>query len=315
MLAETVRSGLVETIHDGAAAVCDREGRLVAWAGEIDRPFYLRSAAKPFQAHVSQESGAGLRPVELAVAAASHRGHPVQVALVESILAGAGLREAQLGCPPAWPLAAAATRRLAERGEQVPRRRWHNCSGKHAAFLRACLARGWPVEGYLDPGHPLQRQVLSSVSELGHHPVEPVGVDGCGAPVLRTTTRAMAILFARLATEEALRPVFDAMHSYPALVGDVGAGDSSIAVAANAVAKSGAQGCLGVALDRHLGVAVRSWDGLGQVATVAAIAVLGQVGALGGHPGIALERQASPPVLGGGRPVGSVEPRVELRFA
>ena len=34
-----------------------------------------------------------------------------------------------------------------------------NCSGKHAAMLAACVARGWPLAGYLDPEHPLQREV------------------------------------------------------------------------------------------------------------------------------------------------------------
>ncbi|MCI0426067.1 MAG: asparaginase, partial [Actinobacteria bacterium] len=60
MLAASVRSGLVETVHEGSVAVSDAEGNLIAWSGDIDRPFYLRSAAKPFQAMVSQENGAGL---------------------------------------------------------------------------------------------------------------------------------------------------------------------------------------------------------------------------------------------------------------
>ncbi|MGH8948747.1 MAG: asparaginase, partial [Acidimicrobiia bacterium] len=47
MLAASTRSGLVETMHDGAVAVVSPDGALVAHSGDIDQPFFLRSAAKP----------------------------------------------------------------------------------------------------------------------------------------------------------------------------------------------------------------------------------------------------------------------------
>ncbi|MCZ6663170.1 MAG: asparaginase [Actinobacteria bacterium] len=68
---------MVETVHDGAVAVVRADGELIAWFGEIDRPFYLRSSAKPFQAMVAQQEGAPLRSVELALASASHERPPV----------------------------------------------------------------------------------------------------------------------------------------------------------------------------------------------------------------------------------------------
>ena len=77
LLAAGIRSGLVETVHEGAAAVVRADGELIAWSGEIDRPFYLRSSAKPFQAMVAQQEGAPLRSVELALASASHERPPV----------------------------------------------------------------------------------------------------------------------------------------------------------------------------------------------------------------------------------------------
>ena len=36
-----------------APAVCDADGRLVAWSGDPDRPLYSRSSMKPLQAAVS----------------------------------------------------------------------------------------------------------------------------------------------------------------------------------------------------------------------------------------------------------------------
>jgi L-asparaginase II len=315
LLARQVRSGLAETFHDGAVAVVGSDGGLVASSGDIDRTFFIRSAAKPFQAAVSQEAGADLTPLELAVACASHRGLPAHIALVRSVLERGGLDPSALQCPPSWPLSPTAARMVASAGESAPQRIWHNCSGKHSGFLRACVSRGWPTGSYLSSDHPLQRRVIDFVDELGEYPGTPVGVDGCGAPVLRTTVRAMALMYVRLATETRLAPIFGAMHRYPALVGGNGAGDTEIAIATNSVAKGGAAGCIGVAVEGRLGIAVKSWDGLGMVSSVGAAAALSQMGVLSATAASALEPVARPPVLGGGSQVGSFEPLLELESA
>lgn len=314
MLAVRLRSGLEETFSDGAVAVSDPDGSLVAWSGDIDRPFFLRSSAKPFQAFVSQEAGAQLEPIELAVAAASHRGHPVQIALVESVLRQVGLTDSDLLCPEDWPLNQVARDRLIRGGESQPRRIWHNCSGKHAGFLRGCVASGWSTKGYLSPDHPLQRRIVEFTSQLAGYSVEPVGVDGCGAPVLRTTTRTMSLLFSRLATYPEMIEVFAAMHRYSALVSGNGEGDTAIAMATNSAAKGGALGCIGVGLKSGLGVAVKSWDGDNQIADIAAVAALDALGALSDTARDALEDVARPQQMGGGRPQGVAESRLDLRF-
>ena len=288
------------------------DGELLAGFGDLDRPFYLRSAAKPFQALVSQEAGADLTPLELAVACSSHRGFPAQLSLVTSILAAAGLDESDLRCPPGWPIHDAAMRLAASGGAAEPRRLFHNCSGKHSGFLRACVASGWPTDSYLSPDHPLQVRVRETVAELSGHSPDPVGVDGCGAPVLRTTTLAMARLFARLAVDERLGGVFDAMHRYPALIGANDQGDSTIAMATYSAAKGGAEGCLGVASRTGLGVAVKCWDGSGEVAGLAAASALEQMGVLGATALAGLDHVLHPPVHGGGGQVGSLEPRFRL---
>ncbi len=306
MLARSVRSGLVETYHDGTVAVCDTDGSVLHSRGDIDRPFYMRSSAKPFQAAVSNRY-ASLEPLELAMACSSHRGHPVQVALAAATLSKAGLSADDLRCPADWPSPGAAGR-LWRQGHDRPRRIWHNCSGKHAAFLSACVARGWPIDSYLDPDHPLQVEIVELVSDMSSYAVTPVGVDGCGAPVLRTTARAMATAFARLAAVPDLAPVYGAMHRYPALVSENGGGDSSIATAIDAVAKGGAQGCIGVALRQGIGLAVKSWDGIYDVAVVAAIAALTDAGLVAGYPVERLSDRARVPMMGGGGVVGHLEP-------
>jgi L-asparaginase II len=311
ILAVRNRSGLTETTHRGAVAVVDMSGEVVARSGDIDRVFFLRSSAKPFQALISQEAGAQLTRQQLAVACASHDGDPVHIALVGQMLEEVGLDESALRCPPSFPLGARA-RDIVTSVNAEPRRIWHNCSGKHASWLRSCVANSWPTDTYLQPDHPLQERIAALVTEVGGFPVEPVGVDGCGAPVFRTTVRAIATMFARLAGEERFAPVMAAMHNYPALVSGTGNGDALMATAFNAAAKRGAAGCVGVAVKDQFGVGAKSWDGVGAVAEMTAAYAL--VARMPFVPAVsaALEAVMSPPVLGGGEPVGSFESRLVL---
>jgi L-asparaginase II len=306
-------------MHDGAVAVVAPDGTLIASSGDIDQAFFLRSASKPFQALASQESGAEMGLLQLAVAAGSHVGDPVHVALVHDMLTGAGLDESDLRCPPSRPLSVAAAARAAARnredGRDELRAVWNNCSGKHAGWLRACRAQGWPIDRYLDPDHPVQVLITDLVADLGGFPAGPIGVDGCGAPVHRTTTRAMALLYARLGSESRLREVFTAMHRYPALASGVGNGDAAVSTNLNAAAKRGAAGCIGVAIGGRLGVAVKSWDGIQEVADSAAIATLEALGEVPRVAGERLDPLTRPRVLGGGQVVGGLEPRVSLQWA
>jgi len=313
VLAEQVRSGLVETVHDGALAVVGPDGGLVAWSGEVDRPFFFRSVAKPFQAAVCNRLGAALERESLALACASHDGEPVHVALVSALLAESGLTEAHLQCPEAWPLRSSATRRLVAAGSRGPRRMWNNCSGKHTAMLRATQASDWDLNTYLSPDHPLQQEITGYLRDLAGK-VEPIGVDGCGAPVFATTATGMAQAFARLGSDGDLEPVYTAMHAYPALVSGYGNIDAQIATHLDAAAKRGAAGCLGVALRNGVGIAVKVWDGELKAAGVAVVAAIDQLGFLTDQSRSLLMEVAEPPVYGGGRPVGVFSSRLELSW-
>lgn len=312
MLAVVERSGLDEAYHEGCVVAADTAGRLVAGFGEIDRPFYVRSSAKPFQAAVSVRLGADLVPEHLAVACASHDGTPVQVAIVRRILADGGLSESDLGCPPDRPISRTADRLWAARGVTEPGRILHNCSGKHAAMLRACVAQGWDTAGYLDPDHPLQIRQLEGMRNVGAVVDGPVGVDGCGAPVYRVTARSFASAFTRL-LDPAFERVASAMHRFPALVSGVGNADTEIAVGLHAIAKRGAEGLLAVAVHGHGSLIVRCWDGSERAVAVAALAALDQLGWITER--IPLRQRLGREVRGGGRVVGSVRSVFQLEGA
>ncbi len=312
MLAVVERSGLDESFHRGCVAAVDAAGRVIARHGDVDRRFYVRSAAKPFQAAVSVELGADLVPEHLAVACASHDGTPVHVAIVRRILADGGLDESDLQCPPSRPLGRGADLLWAARGEVERSPIFHNCSGKHAAMLRACVAQGWETDGYLEPDHPLQHRQLQSMRDVGALVDDRVGVDGCGAPVFRVSAVSLALGFTALFRPRHDR-VWTAMHRYPALVSGVGNVDAELGVGLDAIAKRGAEGLLAVAVRGRGVLVVRCWDGSERAVAVAIGEALRQLGWIDDRSRLRtrLERR----VRGGGRVVGTVRPAFRLEFS
>ncbi|MGI9648541.1 MAG: asparaginase [Acidimicrobiia bacterium] len=308
MLARAVRSGLTESYHDGAIAVIDPNGALLLEVGDIDRPFFFRSAIKPFQATISLEAGADLNREQTALAAASHGGRPVHRAIVLSILAEAGLDESALQCPPGRPFVLSSDRQLAGWGDTGLRSVNFNCSGKHAAALSACVAAGWPTENYTDPSHPYHERVAALVAEMTGEEVGPTGVDGCGFPTLRGTTRGLARAFSRLAVDARFQRVRAAMMAMPALTSDGGKPEAALMQWLPAVVKGGAVACVGVALTGRFGLAAKAWDGSIPALHVGVIEALNRLGVLEPVASQALELHARPPLLGGGVPVGSYEP-------
>jgi L-asparaginase II len=81
------------------------------------------------------------------------------------------------------PGEAAAYKALIARGE-APTPNRNNCSGKHSGMLAHAKMRSLPLDTYLDPGHPVQQDILSAFAEMCGHPREEVevGIDGCSAP-------------------------------------------------------------------------------------------------------------------------------------
>jgi len=304
-MVEVVRSGFVESVHAGSAVVLGPAGAVLAAAGDPDAPMLPRSANKPLQLAGMLRAGLRLPPPDLALCASSHSGEPVHVRRVRALLAGAGIPETALVCPPALPLsedAAAAVLRAGGGPEPVTM----NCSGKHTAMLLTCAAKGWPLAGYADPGHPLQVAIRAAVEELAGQPVTAVAVDGCGAPLFGLSLAGLARAFARLVTAGAGTPeraVADGMRAHPDLAGGTGRDVTLLMAGAPGVlAKDGAEGVFAAGTPDGAAVAVKVADGTGRARTPLLVAALRRAGV---HAPV-LDDLAEAPVLGGGHPVGSI---------
>jgi L-asparaginase II len=270
-LAVVERDGFSESRHLGAAVLVDADGRVLEALGDPSALIYPRSAVKPLQATAVLGTGLVLTGEELVLAAASHAGTPAHVAVVERMLASAGLGEDDLGCPLDWPLDS-TTRHAANE----PRRITMNCSGKHAAFLAAAVHNGWSTADYLSPAHPVQRAVATTIAELAGEHVAHWGIDGCNAPTPVISLAGLARSFSRVATSGS--PLPDAMRAHPWAVDGAGRENAVTIEKTGVLAKVGAEGVLVLATADGQAVALKTLDGAIRARTAIGLELLVRAG-------------------------------------
>jgi len=296
VLVELTRGPLVESVHRGAVAVCDAQGRAKFSLGDVMRPIFPRSAYKMLQALPLVESGAadafGVTPKELSLACASHSGEAFHVAAVGGWLKRMGLSAADLACGPHLPYDAKPAAAMIRAGTK-PTRLHNNCSGKHSGFLCCAVHVGARVAGYEKPGHAVQREARKAIGEMcGVDPMAmPVGTDGCAAPAFALPLKALATGFARLANPQGLEPMrvaaiyrlMDAVTRWPLYESGTGRFDAVVMADAlpGTMTKVGAEGVVAAAIpELGLGVAVKIEDGAARAAETVMAHVLVTLGAL-----------------------------------
>jgi L-asparaginase II len=168
--------------------------------------------------------------------------------------------------------------------------RHHNCSGKHAGFLAACVQQGHPLETYLAPDHPLQRSVRADVARaVGLAPEQlKMGIDGCSAPNYAMPLAHLARGYARLASGSndsefgaSFEQLAGAMVAHPALVSGTRRNDEAFMRSGRGdwVTKVGADGVQAFAsVSRGQGFALKVMDGNMTAVYAATVAVLDQLG-------------------------------------
>ncbi|WP_075731605.1 asparaginase, partial [Streptomyces acidiscabies] len=263
-VAHLVRGGVTEGVHYGSVVVLGAGGEVTLQLGDIEAAFYPRSALKPVQAVAMVRAGLPLDGGLLSLAAASHSGEERHLAGTRRILEEAGVTEDDLRNVEDLPYGAAQRDQWTREG-RGPSRLAHNCSGKHAAMLYTCKLNGWSLEGYLDPGHPLQQAIAEIVEDLTGQRIAQVTVDGCGAPLFSVSLHGLARAAARITTAVPGTPeakVAAAMRDFPEMASGT---DRDVAALMRAVpgllAKDGFEGVEVAALPDGRAVAVKISDG------------------------------------------------------
>lgn len=269
-----LREGILESIHQVQAVVCDDRGRVLTVAGDPETEVFARSALKPFQALAVTTTGTierfNLKDSDLAILCSSHKGTIAQVRQVFNVLWRADIDPSALQCP------------TPEGGKSALE---YNCSGKHAGMLATCRQSNWPLNNYLQQSHPVQRLILNKVAELLRMPADEIiaAHDDCGAMTYCLQLEQLATLYAQLASGNILEMerIVRAMTHYPTLIAGEGEFDTVLMqiTQGELVSKAGAEGiqCIG-RLGEGMGLALKVADGAKRAKYAAAIATLRQLG-------------------------------------
>ena len=293
-LSEVTRGRIVESVHFGAVAVVDRDGRVLRAAGDPFRLTFTRSALKPVQALPFTAAGGverfGFSQAQVALMCASHSGEPRHVEAVTDMLTRARCTPAELQCGTHAPGFYEARGELPPPPPYSPLQ--HNCSGKHSGMLAWCEQCGESKADYLAFDHPLQtaiRRAVATFTGVAESRLE-AGIDGCSAPNYAVPLAALARAFARLASADvdadygmAPRALADAMMKHPAMVSGEGRSDLALMQAGRGdwVTKIGAEGVQAIGIrSQGLGIAIKVSDGQKRGLYPAIVAVLDELGLL-----------------------------------
>jgi L-asparaginase len=269
-----LREGIIESIHQAEAVICDDRGRILSGAGNGETASFIRSALKPFQAIAVTSTGTlekyNLSDKDLAIICSSHQGTVEQSRQVFNVLWHADVEPSSLQCP-------------IPSGGNSPIQ--YNCSGKHAGMLAVCQQRKWPLATYLSRSHPIQQLILNKISELLGMPGDELieAHDDCGAPTYSMELNQMAHLYAQLASGNSLdlERIVRAMTYYPRLIAGEGAFDTELMqlTEGELVSKAGAEGiqCIG-RVGEGMGLAIKVIDGANRAKYAIAIHILRQLG-------------------------------------
>jgi L-asparaginase II len=326
-LSEVTRGNVVESVHFGAVAVVDRDGRVLRAAGDPFTLTFTRSALKPVQALPFTAGGGverfGFSQAQVALMCASHSGEPRHVEAVTDMLARARCIPADLQCGTHAPGFYEA------RGEVPPPPPYsplqHNCSGKHSGMLAWCEQSGESKADYLAFDHPLQttiRRAVATFTGVAEARLVP-GIDGCSAPNYAVPLAALARAFARLASADvdpdygmAPRVLADAMMKHPDMVSGERRSDLALMAAGRGdwVTKIGAEGVQAIGVrSQGIGIAIKVSDGQKRGLYPAIVAVLDALGLLDATAREALAPWASRIVRNyRGIETGAVRPAVVL---
>ena len=256
-LLELTRGKMVESKHYGSIAVVDSTGKLLNSYGDPNRVAFLRSSAKPFQALPFVEQGGvehyGFTPADLAISCASHETGQLHLDLVHSLQVKVGIQEQHLQCGPHLPSDANKLREVILQNIK-PTPNFNNCSGKHTMMLAFAKMRSLPLETYLDLEHPIQIDILNTLSEMCMIDKTKIqlGIDGCSAINFAMPLFNAAFGMARLcdpfelseSRASACKKITSAMLAHPEMISNYGEFDCELmkAGAGKVVTKQGAEG-------------------------------------------------------------------------
>ena len=266
------RGDLTESIHVAFAVAVDVNGQVFYSSRDPHYLTCIRSSLKPFQAAASIQAGAidvaKFNEEDIALMCASHQGEGMHINIAKSMLEKLSLSVKDYECGAHLPSNKNVRYDMIQK-DQLASALHNNCSGKHAGMLALGMHLGKGINGYIKKEHPVQKTIHNYISKILSIKDIPYEIDGCSAPTPFMTLENIAKLFQQLASKNKpeLKRVFDAMATYPLLVGGTNTFDSLFihALQGRGVTKVGGESVRGIALntEKHgpIGLAIKVLDG------------------------------------------------------
>jgi L-asparaginase II len=298
VLAQLVRSGLIESTHNGHLILIAADGSDLLTLGDVDAEIYPRSAIKSLQAAAMVRLGLNLNDEQLALVCASHGGTIRHQEVALEILHSVGLSELDLQNTPDAPLDRDARIKW---GDKPATSLVANCSGKHSGMLATCAINGWDIKTYRDANHPLQIAINNEIADLIGRPINRTSIDGCGAPLFSMSTRSVAVAARRMRidSDPVFTKVISACLKHPEMILAEGAFDTRMMRSVPGLfVKGGAESVMLASLADGGAIAWKISDGSNRANGPMIKAALAKFG-------VNIEGEAVE-VLGGGNVVGSL---------
>ena len=279
LLLKTTRGNNIETLHNGWICVLDKNKKVTFKKGDINDYTFLRSTAKPIQAIPLIEHKIKATKKELAVICGSHSGSERHINILKSFSKKHNLNFSNLQCGIHEPSDKKEREKL-YRTNSLPDILHNNCSGKHLGMLAVCKKNKWSLKNYLDPKHPLQKEIFNKIKELSEAKKIFSAIDGCSAPVFSLPIINIAKMFSNFTSMGwVTQPIQNAMKLHPYLMGCKGQIDSEIIKASNGklLSKVGAEGIIIVTYDGNCAV-VKIADGSQKARSIVILRLLLKLG-------------------------------------
>ncbi|MCG8571807.1 MAG: asparaginase [Spirochaetes bacterium] len=292
-LVEVTRDPIVECYHYGDIAVVNSEGQLLSYAGDANLLTYSRSSVKPIQAINVFLSGAQatfqFTNSQLAIMCASHYGETFHIKAIREILNKIGLTVNHLQCGVQTSINGEYALQLAKNQTELTPA-YNDCSGKQSGMLAACVAKKYDITDYLNPSHPVQKEIKKIISNICQVEEDKliIGVDGCTAPVFALPLYNSALGIARFADSDKLGPeyatacshLFKAINAHPEMLAGTNGFCTELIRLTNGklIGKLGAEGVYLIGIKNHgIGIAIKIADGGLRGISSAAVSVLEQL--------------------------------------
>lgn len=330
-IVNVTRGNIVESKHHISVMVCNSLGKVIASCGDENQTTYMRSAAKPLQALNVILSKAyekyNFTDEELAIMCASHYGEKMHREVLSNILKKIECTKDDLLCGSPLSISEDYMKTQLLEHHKIDELN-SDCSGKHSGFLSVCKTKGYTLDAYNNPEHPMQKEILQIMSNMCDIEQENIfiGIDGCGVPVHGMPLKNMSISYAKLTTPDKLdenykfacNKITNAMNAHPEMVAGTNGFCTEFLKNTNNrfCGKLGAEAiyCIGVK-DKDMGITVKVDDGNFRALYPAVMSTLIQLDLLSENEIEKLNRFVKPVIYSNTKvPVGNIIADFKLDF-